>query len=237
MAEGGGRLDRERPHWRLSPRTAALSAAVLVGLFAGLACAVASGRVADLDALVAGWLAGLRHPLVTVLMQAVTWLGSAAFLVPLGLLTAAWVWSAFPASAALPRRQARHGAWAVLIALSGAWLLNSALKSVFQRARPDLPPLSEAFGYSFPSGHAMVTLAFFAVSSYVVAVTFSTARGGRHTHPAVLAAAAAVVTLLVGLSRIYLGVHFPSDVAAGFAAGAAWALTVIAGFEWLRHGR
>ncbi|HCJ10774.1 MAG TPA: phosphatidylglycerophosphatase [Clostridiales bacterium] len=212
-------------------------ALALVAVFAGLAWAMAVGRATDLDALVAGWLAGLRHPVVTAFMRTVTWLGSAAVLVPLGLLTAAWVWGALPTSAAPPRRQARYGAWAVLIALSGAWLLNSALKFVFQRARPGLPPLSEAAGYSFPSGHAMVTLAFFAVSSYVVAVTFSTARGGRPTLPAVLAAAAAVVTLLVGLSRIYLGVHFPTDVAAGFAAGAAWALTVIAGFEWLRHGR
>jgi undecaprenyl-diphosphatase len=206
-------------------------------VFAGLACVVASGRAADLDALVSGWLTDLRHPLVTVLMRAVTWLGSAAVLVPLGLLTAVWLWGASPVSAAFSRREARYGAWSVLIALSGAWILNTILKLVFQRARPDLPPLSEAVGYSFPSGHAMVTLAFFAVSSYVVPVTFSTARGGRHAHPAVLAAAAAVVTLVVGLSRIYLGVHFPSDVAAGFAAGAAWALTVIAGFEWLRPGR
>ena len=103
----------------------------------------------------------------------------------------------------------------------GSWLLYSSLKLIFQRPRPDLPHLVPAGGYSFPSGHATATAALF----FTLALVYCRHSGSRSGRVLVLSIAA-LLALLVGISRVYLGVHYPSDVVAGWAAGGLLAIVI-----------
>jgi undecaprenyl-diphosphatase len=101
----------------------------------------------------------------------------------------------------------------------GGALLSDLLKTGFARPRPDLVPhLTEAFSPSFPSGHAMASAITYLTIGALLART--TPNPLAKTYVLVLAV---LLTFLVGLSRIYLGVHYPSDVLAGWCIGAAWA--------------
>lgn len=105
------------------------------------------------------------------------------------------------------------------VALSGGWLLSTVLKLGFDRPRPDLVPHgSIVYTASFPSGHSMMA----AVTYLTLAAMLARAQSKRRLKAYVLLVAI-VVTVLVGISRVYLGVHWPSDVLAGWTAGAAWA--------------
>lgn len=113
------------------------------------------------------------------------------------------------------RRRVREGLFAAL-ALGGSALLNMAAKQSFARVRPDLwVSLAPEHTYSFPSGHAMgsMTLAW-----VVVLLAWRT----RWRWPVLLVAAP--FALLVGVSRVYLGVHYPSDILAGWTAASVWAV-------------
>lgn len=126
---------------------------------------------------------------------------------------------------ALLYRRRRADAVFFAAAISGAMLLNLIAKLAFHRARPNLwEPLEPAGGYSFPSGHAMSSMA---IAAAVVVLAWST----RWRWPVI--AAAVVLVAGIGLSRVYLGVHFPSDVLAGWSAALAW----VAGLVILRSGR
>jgi undecaprenyl-diphosphatase len=106
---------------------------------------------------------------------------------------------------------------AVLIAaLGGAGVVNALLKLVFQRPRPELA-FVHLETYSFPSGHAAVATATFTTLAFVVG-----RRSGRR-RAVVVAATATALIVLVGFSRLYLGVHYLSDVLAGWSFGLAWA--------------
>jgi undecaprenyl-diphosphatase len=108
----------------------------------------------------------------------------------------------------------------LLAATVGGILLNDVLKGLFGRPRPDTAlHLTEVRSLSFPSGHAMES----AIIYLTLAALMARLVQGRTLRLYVLAVAA-LVTLLVGLSRVYLGVHYPSDVLAGWTAGLAWAL-------------
>lgn len=111
-------------------------------------------------------------------------------------------------------------AWLALGSAGGGILMALALKSLFSRARPDaLFHATVASGYSFPSGHAMMSAVVFLTLAALAA------RLTPHTLLRLYAVGAAgLMTGLVGMSRVYLGVHWASDVAAGWAAGCAWAL-------------
>jgi undecaprenyl-diphosphatase len=115
----------------------------------------------------------------------------------------------------LMRRGARMQSAFWLLVVAGAALLNLLAKNAFARVRPDLwvSPLPETT-FSFPSGHAMQSMA-------VVAGLVVLTRHGRRGW--LVALIGAVFVMLVGLSRIYLGVHYPSDIFAGWAASLAWA--------------
>ena len=119
----------------------------------------------------------------------------------------------------------RYGAalYAVLSVGSGA-LLSQTLKQYYARPRPDLVAhLDTVHTASFPSGHALVTTVAYLTLAAIVVGYLETRRARAY-----VLAVAVLVAVMVGVSRVYLGVHWPSDVAAGWALGAAWA-----SFTWL----
>lgn len=113
-----------------------------------------------------------------------------------------------------------HGpALFVSLSIFTGWLASHGLKSFYDRPRPDIvPQLDIVHTASFPSGHAMMTTVVYLTLAAVVARLTDSLRLRIY-----VIAVAVVISLLVGLSRVYLGVHWPSDVAAGWALGAAWA--------------
>jgi undecaprenyl-diphosphatase len=147
---------------------------------------------------------------VEELARDVTALGSAGVL---ALITAA-------AAGFLALQRKRPLALYVLLAVAGGTLLSSLLKWGFARPRPDLVAHGQAvYTSSFPSGHSMLS----AVAFLTLGALLASGQTNRAMH-AYLIGLAVFLTLIVGVSRVYLGVHWPSDVLAGWTAGAAWAL-------------
>jgi undecaprenyl-diphosphatase len=98
-----------------------------------------------------------------------------------------------------------------------ATLSNIALKEVFNRARPTLEHMVQVYTLSYPSGHAMSAMAFYGFLIFLV-IRYNL----NPILKAFLVGILSVIILSIGISRIYLGVHFPSDVLAGFIAGLMW---------------
>ncbi|WP_288926051.1 phosphatase PAP2 family protein [uncultured Maritimibacter sp.] len=131
-------------------------------------------------------------------------------------------------------RGKRASALFLAVAIVGGQLLSHGFKTLFSRPRPDLVPHGvDVATASFPSGHSMMA----AVTYLTLAVML--ARLDGHTKVRVFfVSLAAILALAVGVSRVYLGVHWPSDVLAGWTLGAAWALLVWLIARWLeRRGR
>jgi undecaprenyl-diphosphatase len=115
------------------------------------------------------------------------------------------------------------------LCISGSLGLSEILKITYQRARPPLPWLAIASGYSFPSGHALLTMSLYGFLAYLLI------DNRQHLKNSVFLALLLIILALgVGISRVYLGVHFASDVIAGWAIAAAWLGTCIASGEILK---
>jgi len=122
----------------------------------------------------------------------------------------------------------------LIVGVLGTWGLNTLLKSVFERDRPELAlRLVEETGFSFPSGHSMVSLLFYGLTGYLL---WYEVRGSWRA-AWLIPLATALVVACIGCSRIYLGVHYPSDVLAGFAAGGACLAGCIMAVRAVRHRR
>ena len=160
------------------------------------------------DERFAEWLHGSATDPFTDLFRAITWLGNFTTLLVVTLV----------AIGIFLRRRERTDAVFVGLAFLGAEVLSSGMKLGFRRERPFFSdPLATESTYSFPSGHALVSLTVYGSIALVLARRLPT-RGGR----VLLLAGAGVLVLAIGFSRLYLGVHFLSDVLAGYAAGTAW---------------
>jgi len=178
-----------------------------LSVFVWMAGAVMSGRSEAFDRAVRGWIHAGSFPALTYTMRAFTELGEAVFLVALGLLI---VWR-------LVLGGRRREAVFFAIAALGAEALDQALKYGFRRPRPEAFFGVAPTNYSFPSGHALVSFCYY----LVLAEMFIEQKWPRRRKFLTRAVAVALAGL-IGLSRIYLGVHYPTDVLAGFAAAIAW---------------
>jgi undecaprenyl-diphosphatase len=207
---------------------AALGIVLGVWLFWAIASAMSSGRTQGIDERV---LLALRRVddrgipigprwLQTAALE-LTALGSGVVLVTIVLLVLGYL--------AIERRFAMLGY--VALASFGGMILNTALKTAFARPRPTIvPPLTVVGSTSFPSGHSMIAAAVYLTLGALLARTTTRWRLRLYYLGAALA-----MTGVIGLTRVYLGVHYPSDVLAGWAAGAAWALACELGAAYLQR--
>jgi undecaprenyl-diphosphatase len=203
--------------WRLAAATSMLGAAA----FTVFALIVPRALTDDFDAAVLRTLRRLDDPTMPLggrwvgdVARDITSLGGTVVLVLVVGLVAAYL--------AVDRRF--RDAVAVAVASVGGVLLGVALKLIFERERPSVVPhLVVVHSASFPSGHSMLSAVIYPTLGALLA------RFAKRRATQVLPIAAAVgITILVGLSRLILGVHYPTDVLAGWSAGAAWA-----GASWL----
>jgi undecaprenyl-diphosphatase len=198
--------------WPLVLTLSVVSVALMV--FLALAEDVYTREAFPFDASVLDFLFRLHSAPLTFIANLITTTASAPFILVATLLLGVIWWS---------RR--RIALYAVAASVAGGVLLNELLKAIFERPRPDVQmALVHAAGYSFPSGHTTTALAFYGMLAYVLAHTLP----GRARTP--IYALTVIWILLVGLSRNYLGVHYPSDVIAAYAVTLPW--TVAVGFVY-----
>ncbi len=185
-----------------------------LALFAVLAQGVFRKQGFAFDGAVLAWLHGRQSPLGDTLAFALSWTASPPLVVLGSLALLLWAYR-------------RGRPWPILLVfLGGSEALNLVAKVFFARPRPHLfPQLAPESDYSFPSGHAMAGLAL------ALALYWLLEEGGSRARVAL--AVGLVWAFLVALSRLYLQVHYPSDVLAGWALTTAWFL----GLRWLWKGQ
>jgi undecaprenyl-diphosphatase len=208
---------RSRPHTEWIPLAVLLGVAVAVWGFVELADEVNEGDLESFDRAV---LMSLRHandptqPIgphwLAEAMRDITALGSVSVLGGMTLAACGYLWL-----------QGKH--WVVLYVLAavlGATAVSFGLKAFYDRPRPDLfPHGNEVFSASFPSGHSTMSAATYLTLGVLLA-RYQSKRSLR----IYIVVVAVAMAMLVGFSRMYLSVHWPTDVLAGWTLGAAWAL-------------
>jgi len=180
-------------------------------LFAWLGREMLEGDTRSLDEAVRSWVHQFASPGMTRTMNAISLLGYNVLIVEMVI--------AFVVFAKL--RWRRAAVW-LAVAMTGALLLDLALKYAYHRPRPTAFFGVAPASYSFPSGHALCSLCFYGVLAGLLS-----ARIKSTAWRVAVWTAAAVLIVAIGLSRIYLGVHYPSDVLAGYLAATVWVGTVI----------
>jgi membrane-associated phospholipid phosphatase len=176
--------------------------------FASLAEVVREGYTQQFDDAVLRWIGARHSPTLTTIMNEVTPLGTGIVVLTMVGVTTAFLW----------RTEHKHSARMLLAATAGGILLNNGLKLFFDRERPSVFEWgTHAASSSFPSGHAMSATVVYGTVAYLLA------RLQKHGWARAITLLFAVVMIaLICFTRLYLGVHYPSDVLGGIIVGLAW---------------
>jgi undecaprenyl-diphosphatase len=200
---------------QLSPRAIFLSltlgvAALAIGTFIRITQELLERDVDAVDrTLLLRVIAG-RTPWLNAVMVDMTALGSATLVALFSLI----------ALAVFVAMRAWSNALQLAASSLGSLVWTVVAKSFIERVRPqDVPRLVEASGYSYPSGHSLSSAALYLTLALLIGRYLSS-----HRARAAVIAGSLVLIAMVGFSRVYLGVHYPSDVASGVCAGIGWAL-------------
>lgn len=177
-------------------------------LFIKLSEDLIRNELAVFDQSIYAYLSTYISKSTTVILIAVTYMGSAQVLILVALL-----------SYLILRKSKNYALYGKTIAvnLAATWIFNEVFKVIFHRQRPDILRLVDVIGFSFPSGHSMVSLSFYGLILYFI---YKNMENGFKKY--LFVTFFSLLILFIGISRIYLGVHYASDVLAGFSAGFAW---------------
>ncbi|WP_366293957.1 phosphatase PAP2 family protein [Paenibacillus sp. AN1007] len=190
-----------------------LAAALCLFAFISTALSISDNQIHRFDAVLIDRIQGMESPGMTQFMQFFTWIGSELQVVVITVIVM-FVLYAF----------LRHRSELLFLAsvLAGSTLLNTVIKLVFQRARPTINRIIEVSGYSFPSGHSMAAFSLYGGLAFLIWKHIPSFAG----RVCMIAASAAFI-LMIGISRIYLGVHYPSDIVGGYFLSGCWLFTCI----------
>jgi undecaprenyl-diphosphatase len=199
-----------------------ISAGSLLG-FSLISLFISDQKINRFDQQVISVIQGGESPNLTLIMEFFTMIGSAPVVIVLSLFLLFFLYKIL-----------HHRMELILFSgtVIGSAVLNELLKQFFHRVRPELHRLIEVGGFSFPSGHAMNAFTVYGVVSFLLWRHIST-RLGR----LILIISSAVMILLIGVSRIYLGVHYPSDVIGGYLASCVWLTFAIFSFQFYMEKR
>ncbi len=197
-----------------------LAAAVVAGIgFLALAHGVLEDQFGSINKQVLLSIHAYQSPLLTALARALSFIGSGVGVTVIGASVCAhWI-----------RKRRGLDAWMLGALLVGCALITEALKQVYQQARPQVfPPLEAIFNFSFPSGHTLTSFAF------ALFVGVLMLRRGKPTAKRWwIAAGLLALAALIASSRMYLGVHWPTDVAAGMLVAVIWSATCLLTRRWV----
>lgn len=193
------RIDREK----LVLRSVIIGGALIC--FAYLAYMISTHDVLAFDTAIREWAYSQRNPLRNNILIGITYMGNWQTIVALGLVLLAWPATRKPVG--LP----------FAITAASSTIIYKVAKSIFQRPRPDLSVrIIEESGFSFPSGHSMNCLVIYGILIYLIR------RYCRNRQAAnVLTVILTLLILAIGCSRVYVGVHFPTDILGGWSLGIA----------------
>lgn len=196
-----------------------VTAAIALWGFAELAETVMHDQTQAFDTTVLLAIEKLQAPWLTPIMVFITSIGDPTVLLVVGTLM----------SVVLLFRHRRSEAMTIALGGFGALGLNLLLKRLFERSRPELWSRTvEVKFYSFPSGHAMLSIVMYGLLGYLLSTRYP-----KHRNLIILTIS--VLIALIGFSRLYLGVHWFTDVIAGYAAGFVWLITCVLSLEIWRH--
>lgn len=156
------------------------------------------------DKIAMDYIHNSTSPMVVHIMNLISWLGSPTFFLTIGLSVFVY----------LLRNKKKKNAKLLLLSVVGSFLLNAIIKNMFSRIRPLNYMLIDQGGYSFPSGHSMVSMTFYTTLAYILLENVKDKRTRIFIWIGNF-----VLVGLIGFSRIYLGVHWPTDVIVGFFLG------------------
>jgi undecaprenyl-diphosphatase len=214
------------PRWLAAVRTRIFAGLAATGLFlfGGLTALVTDGATASADLAMTHAVQGLALPLIGPLMIAVSAFGFPPVSVLIVVAVTAAFWLA-----------GRHVEAGFLLAASGSAVLTQAIKAIVARPRPHadlVNVLAGATGHSFPSGHVLFYVTFFGFLAYIAYALWR--RGRLRT---VVIWASAVLILLVGPSRVWMGQHWASDVLASYALGMSYLWLLVQAYSRVRLSR
>lgn len=197
------------------------AASLSFGIFIKITSELLEHEVRGLDSSILTAITKMRRPWLTGIAVDVTALGSITLVV---LISAV-------ALCILLSLKDRPAAWQLLLNSVGAGIWIEVTKNVIERARPeDVTHLVQVSGFSYPSGHSLASASLYLTIAILAGRHLPTTNGR-----VVLFCLAIVVISLVGISRVYLGAHYPSDVASGVSLGVAWALLLAGGFSMIER--
>jgi undecaprenyl-diphosphatase len=194
-------------------------------VFGFLAYTISAKKVLEFDTAIISFVQGYEGPGLTFIMKVFSIIGDTPAVIILSLVVLFFLYKVL-----------KHRSELVLfiIALCGSAILNLLLKYFFQRTRPEIHRLVEIEGYSFPSGHAMNACTVYTIIAFLLWHNIATKTGRT-----ILIIVSAIMILSIGISRIYLGVHYPSDIIGGYLASGFWITIAIWYFQKYqdKHGR
>lgn len=185
-----------------------LIAALSLTVFALISLSVSDHQIHRFDDNLIGWVQGLESPGMTKWMQVFTWIGSGrpVIIITIMFMIVLYIFLGH-------RRELLF----LAAAIAGSAMLNTLLKLAFHRARPTIHRIVEANGYSFPSGHSMAAFSLYGGLAFLIWKHIPTATGR-----VMMIIVSTALILAIGMSRVYLGVHYPSDIAGGYFLSGSW---------------
>ncbi|MFD2443793.1 phosphatase PAP2 family protein [Bacillus sp. CGMCC 1.16607] len=185
--------------------------------FSLLAFMIKANTIVSFDSTIITFIQSFESTTLTSIMKVFTYIGSTRFTIGLAIAVLLFLYFVL-----------KHRIELILfiVGIIGSAILNKGLKYLFHRARPDLHRLIEISGFSFPSGHSMNAFTVYTLISFLLWRHISSKLGR-----VLLILISTMMVLLIGISRIYLGVHFPSDVIGGYLASGCWLAIAIWFFQ------